>query len=516
MTQKEIKEIKDRAVESSGNIPMIDVLKVCGYTGKIKRRGNNIYFECLNGCEDDGNMSRCSINESKNLAYCFTCKKGWGPALLASEMLNIKYVEAALLLAKGAGTISQEEYDSCTLSKVRYNKLMSDNTTFKLIENKKAEEEAEYKAPSHIVDIVYRHMLKMKEFSLSTKAKNYLIDKRGLSMDKIVNSQFFSYTEFFSVDRLVMLIKNSYPDFTYDLLRGVPGFYFEFVDSEHKRGKWKFHDPYTNCLGIPLKDSEGKIVALQMRYLEDVKLKNGTSKTNKYFFVTSKYEFKSGKDVAYGSSPGTPAHVEYPPIITNSMFLIGEGVFKMMEAAKEGSVSFSCQGVGNYKYVVDEIDVCIKSDTLKQHMSKKLLERKEELKFVIMYDSDMFRNYSVLLAACDLCMSLVKRYKKMPSFLIWDEEYGKGFDDMKKFLTEKGYNYKSFCFLIDGERFVKMAREVIKQADKKFKGTVHYRSTKYDSLYSLFIYQQLWVNQIEPLYEEAISGRQLHLIPQLA
>lgn len=503
MTQEEIKKIKDRAVEASSRVPMVDVLHHCGYYGKIKKRGNNIFFECPTGCESDGSMSRCSINQEKNLAYCFSCKKGWGPAALAAEYMNMHYIEAALYLAKGAGAITDEEYDNCTYSAVRRNKLMSDNTTFKLIEVKKAKEYGEYKAPAEVVDVVYRHMLRLPEFSLTKKAYDYLRNERNISDEDIKKSMFFSYERFFSIDKLIENIRKDVPGFTYKNLVGVPGFYFVFTDKEKKMGKWKFRNPLKNCIGIPLMDCDKRIVALQMRFNEDKQQYNGTRYTNKYFFITStsvKNGDKEGYGIAYGSSPGTPAHVEYPDIVTNPAFLIGEGKFKMMEAAKEGSVSFSCQGVGNYTYVVEEIGKCIKSKTLRYLMSDQLVEKKAELSFIIMYDSDIFRNYAVLTAGCDLAKTLIRKYKKTPYFLFWDEKYGKGYDDMKHYFSSKRLNYKDYCFLMDGNEFIKMALDSLKFADSKYE-----RSLKYESLYSKCLYNSLWVGKVKPIYDKKVK-----------
>ena len=315
MTQEEIQKIKDRAVDAASRIPMTDILRFCGYTGKLKKRGSNIYFECPNGCEADGNMSRCSINENKNLAYCFCCKQGWGPALYTSQQLGINYIEAALILAKGAGEITEEECEQCNFSAARRNKLVSDSHTFKMIEIKKAEQCGGFKAPAYVVDCVYRHMLELPELTLSCSAFDYLVKKRHLSDDEIRRAGFFSYESCFSVDTLVQNIKNDIPGFSYNQLAGVPGFYFVFTDKEKTRGKWKFRNPYKGCIGIPLMDSERRIVALQMRFFNDGYLKNGIRSNNKYFFVTSSSvgdKEVNGMDYSFGASPGTPAHVEYP------------------------------------------------------------------------------------------------------------------------------------------------------------------------------------------------------------
>ena len=140
--------------------------------------------------------------------------------------------------------------------------------------------------------------------------------------------------------------KGGKTDFTPAALYGVPGFFFEEI--KEGKGKWHFKAPMPNCIGIPLKNAYGEIVALQMRNLE-------RNAKNKYFYVSSKYESQKNKAYGYGASPGSPVAVFYPPSIDIPTFYIGEGYFKMREIAKEGAVAFSVQGVNSLSYVTEEI-----------------------------------------------------------------------------------------------------------------------------------------------------------------
>lgn len=473
MRQEEINKILERAKNFTG-ISCEDVLtKVVGYSDKLVRKGNNLFFFCLNGCEKNKkdpslnheNPENCSINTYENKGKCWECGMGFGPIKLLSVAKSIPYNEAALMLANVGGEITDDEYNAVTKSAVNYKKLIKDSNVHAKIEQKQADEVRDVKASADVLDLVYRHLLKLPQFKLPLSYVEYLFATRDMDFDDLNRSKFFNYKEPFSVDELVKDIQAEQPAFTYNHLWGVPGFYFEFADKEHKTGKWKFRDPYKDCLGIPLMDAEGRIIGLQMRFMKDAQVKAG--KVGKYFFVSSRgYKPKNGNDAGYGACSGTPAHVEYPEVVTNSTFNIGEGKFKMMQAAKEGSVSFSCQGVGNYRYVVEEIGNCLRSKKLLSKMSKELLENPQELKFCIMYDADMFHNFAVLDAAIKLHDELAKTYGRKVEFLLWDEKYGKGYDDM---VINLGENYRKVCFTMDGSEFVSLAKEKIKACDEIYK-----------------------------------------------
>lgn len=463
MTQKQINSISAKARASASQVKMEDVLSLAGYMGRTRKRGVNLYFQCPNGCDSKGNLDKCSINTDSNLAYCFSCKEGFGPAKLYQVLKGCTYNEGALYLAYKIGDISYEEYSACSSGAIN-DKLNSDSKVYEKLEKKKATEEVEYNASADTKDLVYRHLLDMPEFALDEEGIEYL-SMRGITSGG--KHEFFSYTKPISVDALVNSIKREVPEFTHNNLWGVAGFYFEYSDASKKRGKWRFRPPYAHCLGITLRNAKGQIVALQMRFLNSEAVKD--KKVNKYFFVTSRGYAPKGKLTGFGASSGSPAHVEYPKMITNPMILIGEGKFKMREAKTENSVALSCQGVGNYSYVVDEVEEVIKSDALAQRLSPKLsLDTfKENMCFAILYDADMFRNYAVLDAGIKLAKSLISKYNKKVFFLVWDESYGKGFDDMKHFASGNGINYKDLCFTIKAEDFIKFAELSIAECDKK-------------------------------------------------
>ena len=159
MRQSEINAIKQKAFDFNDRVRCQDVLNLIGYNGKTRRHGSSLYFQCLNGCDPKAKLDKCSIYLDKNYCKCFSCGESFGPIKLFAKALDVSYTEASLLLAKEFGGITEEEYSSCTKSKVVFNKLVSDSATYSLLESKMAEETAEFHAPKDTVDLVYRHIL---------------------------------------------------------------------------------------------------------------------------------------------------------------------------------------------------------------------------------------------------------------------------------------------------------------------------------------------------------------------
>ena len=173
----------------------------------------------------------------------------------------------------------------------------NDGKIFKKMEEKSSDE-VELKAPLEVVDLVYRHLLSLPEFALDTTDKNYLIS-RGLSEEEIKDVGFFSYKKNFSIDKLIDNIRKTVPSFTYNHLRGVAGFFFQYTNKEKTKGVWKFKSPYFDSVGIPLRNADGLISALQMRYC-------GKKKTdNKYFYISSKNISVKNEVVAFGAGCGS-------------------------------------------------------------------------------------------------------------------------------------------------------------------------------------------------------------------
>lgn len=487
MRQKEVNEIKDRAVRSARSVLCTSILRMAGLP--MKTRGNQVYSICYN-CGDGTTVKsdKFSVNTDKNLYHCFGCGCGGGAPKLYSELFKTSYMDACLHLAYQNGDVTKEEVERVTGSSDALNKLRADEGAFLKREEKDADE-VEQKADVETIDLVYRHMLKLPEFALSTTGRHYLATTRKLSDAEINEVGFFEYKTPFSVDRLILSIRQEKPAFDYNDLLGVAGFYFRFTNKERTRGVWVFKSPYKDCIGIPLRNAEGKISALQMRYLGPKDTKN------KYFYVSSKSVRE--KNAGFGAGCGSPVAVIYPEKIQNSTFCVGEGFFKMKELSKNGSVCFSVQGVNSFTYVADEVKAVLASENLK----KKIVGMgKRTIKFMIVYDADMYRKIQVLEAGVKTADYLSKKFPdREVSFLIWNPNLGKGFDDMKYYCEEHGIPYLHQLRKISASDFIEKVRVSVEAADSRYlqhnKGLADtkIRQTKE---WGDYLYEELYVKRI--------------------
>lgn len=494
----EINEIKDIAVAAAKRYSCIDILQNVGYP--IRTRGNQAYTYCYNcgGRTGKVEMDKFSVNTTKNMYYCFGCGTGGGPAKLYSELNGISFIEASLLLACKQGDITEEQlFKVNNCRKDVYDKLKSDSKVYSICEEIESAD-AEHKAPADVVDLVYRTMLEeMEEFKLDNDSYKYLINKRYLSDEDIKAIGFFSYKKAFSVDSLFNKIKAKNPNFTYDMFVGVPGFFFEYTNKEMTQGKWRFKKPYYDCLGIPLRNYEGKIIALQLRYMGEKKTQN------KYFYISSAGIEEKGKKLAYGSSSGSPVSVFYPKKLKAPIFYIGEGAFKMNEIAKDGYVSFSCQGVNTFHYAIDEAKACMKSDNLLTLAKRSNMKGQQQVKFVIVFDADMYYKIQVLEAAMTACDCLRKAFPDNGIyFLLWDKKYGKGYDDMKFYCNSNNLDYRKMVKAMDYKTFVSMARASVVEADNLYLSSNEHLNDGIESGNTIFRRNDGWKKAMNKVFFE--------------
>ena len=510
--QQDINKIKDRAVPSAKETSCVNILKEAGYplvrgTGS---RSSQIYSVCpICGKGSDISAGRVkkdkfSITQNKNNWYCFGCGKGGGAPKLYSILYNVEYIEACLILACKNGDITQEEFNKATTSCDARKKLKSDTKIYQKIEEVEAESK-EFIAPVKTVDLVYRHMLSLPSFKLSDEHRKYLKEKRGYEDAEIDEIGFFSYLSNFSIDTLVENIRKEAPKFTHNNLCGVAGFFFVYSNKAKTMGKWCFKSPYPDCLGIPLRNYEGKIMALQLRYLGD------RPTDNKYFYVSSKGQAVKGKETGYGVSCGTPVSTFYPKELKNANIFIGEGFFKMREVSKEGSIALSIQGVNSIKDVATEINNLISSKILIEK-ARNLSYESRKFRLIIVFDMDMFRKTQVLEAGIKFSNYLKKHYpNKDISFLIWNEKLGKGFDDMKFYCQKAGIDYRKSIGLINSETFCSEVEQAYMICDNKYiNSSVHkedglrsddtkIRRTDY---YSELLFDELYNNRLKVYFNQ--------------
>ena len=465
MQQKKINYILAKASEGANKYPIEDILSRFGVTTQV--RGTQAWFVCpVCGKPKYDYCSATIKGHGAGLWCCQSCKTGGGTFRLYALLKGCSDTEALLSLGVLSGTISNEEYEKVTGTEDSRAKLKLDEEVRRKIAEKKATEISERKAPIEIVDYVYRKMLSLDCFKLSRDGYEYLRN-RNLSDDEIKKIGFFTYNEKFLVKDLLDVVSKEKFQMSfdsldskrkkglYDSLWGIPGFYYQYTDKTKKNGIWKFVHPSPECVGIPIRNGDGQISALQMRQLKE-------NASTKYFYVSSR-KYHQGEKTNYGSSPGTPVAVLYPEKISGKTLYVTEGVFKGNELSKFGNVCFSVQGVNAFYYVADEI-----SETLKSPIYKKKGGMGAE-KVILVFDADSMAKWQVLSAAVKAAAN-ISRKTGLPTYVMyWNPKLGKGFDDMKFYCESNGIDYIKELRVIEWRRFSDFARDAEKDADMFFK-----------------------------------------------
>lgn len=208
----------------------------------------------------------------------------------------------------------------------------------------------------------------------------------------------------------------------------VPGLYLKKNETIIN---FRFHD----AILIPIKNVEGLIVGLQLRFFNK-------GDGPRYIWFTS--SDSSTETCRYdGKSVGTPIAFVDAVKKNSSTLFITEGLFKALAINKcYGCPVLSVQGVGNITGIESIIDsVLIKYPNIKR--------------ILIAYDADFINNVNVTSHAVRLYKTMLNHCPNMTyQYVIWDEEYGKGFDDLIK--NTGGWNVKSIVRTIDMAQFAEV------------------------------------------------------------
>ena len=464
MEQKKINYIKAKAGEGADKFPIEQILS--RFNVEYRIRGTQAWFRCPVCNKPKFDYCSATVKGVGSGKWCCqSCKAGGGTFRLYGILSGKDDSEALLELGVLSGTITNEEFEMVTGTEDSRYKLRADEAVRRRIAEKEAEEVQERKAPVKTVDFVYRNLLSLPEFRLSKEGREYLRGRR-LSDREIEEEGYFSYKEKFKVSNLMNIISKAiFKKNTEELdeasqaklyrsLWGIPGFYFEFSDKEKKTGVWRFVPPCKSCVGIPIRNSEGQITALQMRWLEG-------NRDNKYFYVSSR-KYHLGQNTSFGSSPGSPVSVIYPEKVTGETFYVTEGVFKARELAKSGNVCYSVQGVNSYYYVADEILETLESPVYKAKGGAGIK------RIALAFDADMYGKWQVLDAAVKASANISRKTQKDVYVLLWNPELGKGFDDMKFTCDDRGVDYRQNLKSVDWHTFSDWAKAASGEADKWF------------------------------------------------
>ena len=326
-----------------------------------------------------GNIGSFVITDRMGIFKCFVCEAAGNGIKFIKLHDNITYLEAMNRIGLHFGLITQPISRHYKEEKETYVRTIL----------KKKDSLIERRADSNTLNEVYRQL--MQYTTLKPEHEKYLLG-RGLTKTEIIMDEYFSIPSFKEVRNFISSLKDP------QILRYIPGFY-----EENKR--WKL--AFKNGIAIPIKDSSGKINAIQIRVTQN------SSSSIRYFWLSA-----ASKG---GVSAGSPVDVIYPNPQDKKVksVCITEGKFKSRFLSRFGTsnniASISVQGVASWKNAVLEI----------QEMDK----TEETKKVGILFDADMMTKTEVLMQIHKLSTELLKINKKVIIYL-WKEEDGKGIDDI--------------------------------------------------------------------------------------
>ncbi len=417
---KNKKEFMNRVIAEVLQLDVADVIS-CYIELPKKISGG---YQGLCPFHSDKNLGSFVVTPRKGMYHCFSCSAGGNSISFVEKYKGITFVKSAFLIALEYGIISTKEN----------NEFWEKNTTVNNSHNPNAKEgkkkkkyNEEIKLDDYRLDLVFNVIL--DSLTLTASHIKYLREERGLSID-IINKTKYRSTSLLN-DNFIALIKKKLDDIEGlkedkdEILRGVPGFF-----QKHINGNWKWLLPSNFGIFIPIRNTKGQIVGLQVR-----RDKKEVGKS-RYSWLSS--GFTIGKDgYRYGTSSNTPLGIVYPSSIRSKALFITEGMFKAeIIASKVGAVAISVQGVTNWK----GIELFIKET--EDEIKKEYDDFKGFDSICIAWDNDMRYKYQVYQALKKMSDIIAKDYEDKEIYYIqWIDEH-KGIDDL--LLSDKCNEFNSY------------------------------------------------------------------------
>lgn len=377
MTREDrIKEILNR---------VLDVFSVSeAFTGRVKelqQAGTEMKGLCP--FHNDSHVGSFLGSDYKGVWKCFSCGCGGNAISFVRDYerlhgSDVNYVEIGLKIAKEKAIITNEEYESLTRRKIS-NSYSSEIE--KIYKYKNKEEIADVDTLDKVYSIFSKGNEYLGKERLSEEHKSHLLNHRHLTEDEIKEVGYFTFPKGFATRKILKTLEEN--EIPVDTLKKVPGFFYDKTTERYT------FTTYSSAIGIPIRNKDGKIVAIQVRK-DTVK-----EKDNRYIWFSSAW-VQGKKDKLYGCSCGAPINVIYPKDKRTSAIYITEGHFKAIQIAnKFGAIAISVQGVSTWKSVLP------------------VLKEIPHSHICIAYDADMAYNDGVFLQAIKMGITMLN----LPEFV---------------------------------------------------------------------------------------------------
>ena len=380
------------------NLSTLPIERVIGQYIPLSSRGRHLMGLCP--FHKDTKLGSFIVTPDKHLWKCFTCGDEYAGNSIkfVSLYMGLSYLDASFRVARDFGVITAEEYD-------RYAKKRYDESYVKSLERRYSDqvkdEPKPVKAPADVIANVYQVI--KDNCALSDEHRNSLIKTRHLTKERIERDYFSCPTNWKLKDNIVLAIKKKYPAYTDDILKTVPGF---FYDKKHNKISFAGY----KGLGILIRDANDKIEAIQIR--RDT-IKEGDSR---YIWLSSTFAFYKPEEYEGGCGCGSPKDVLWPETPSKRLVCITEGRFKSEILAQNGNTTISIQGVTSWS----GIDKAIGD-----------IRAKNNAKVVYIFlDADIFSNHALFVQSTKMCAYIAEKFPDLQiKYAFWHKSVGKGIDD---------------------------------------------------------------------------------------
>lgn len=393
VSKKERHEFIDSMFDKIDNLP---VESVVGRYVDLKRQGRHLLGLCP--FHKDTKLGSFIVTPDKGMWKCFTCGADYSGNAVKFVALykNEQYLEAAFNIARENGLITFDEYEKYSGQTYQTDYV---NRLRKIHSQKKAVGTIPVKANANILHNVYQCMKNVSP--LSEEHRKTLEVERKLS-PKRIGEDYFTFPSR-RVASVVREIQKKYPNYTDEVLKTVPGFYFD-----RKTGKVRFFS--VRGIGILIRNADGFIEAVQIR--RDV-LKEGQSR---YIWFSSTFALSDPDKYSGGCGCRSPKDVLYPSADAKKILCITEGRFKSEILAQNGNISVSLQGVTAWRGIEAVI-----SD----------IQRTNEInKIFLFFDADIWGKHELFLQSVKLAELIGEKFPDLRFYYaVWRKKYGKGVDD---------------------------------------------------------------------------------------
>lgn len=399
---------------------------------EIQQKGYQKFGICP--FHNDEEIGSFALGGPHNGYKCFSCGASGDIISLVMKMDNVSFKEALLILALELDIMSEEDIedfqkkgDASVIKKKDWGGYMSTDPYVELDDEQIKKRHAVYSLLSEgdaIINPLADALGQEKQHRLSDKHYYQLRNERGLTDKQIDEAGFFTMSEDYqyltvlyyrlTVDMGLAPNTLNVPGFwrkkdgpTLTQIDDIDGNLIDFTNMDEDQYYWYFNP--TDALGIPIRNLDGKIIAIQLR-------PDNSDNSGKYVWFSSAYATgKKGK--IDGLSPGAQHDISYPESWNTPHLFITEGKFKSLAITKSlRSTSISLQGVNTFSGIKDEIE-----EISENHV-------KDVENVFIAFDADLSFNDAVMKATVNMIEKELDEYNVY--IAVWDYLFGKGIDDL--------------------------------------------------------------------------------------